>query len=134
VSGSVPSGGAPAGGASTPRGRALDEALRRRALELLGALGAALAREALESGSVEVELDVLAWQGSRGQVRAHRVIVSVERALHASLVASHAACDGLVAALSAAMAERRDEAVADVRFEQGSASASASGPYRDPRG
>jgi hypothetical protein len=135
VSGSGPGGSAPAGGASAARARVVDEALRRRALEVLGALGAALARDALESGSVEVEHDVLTWQGSHGPVRAHRVIVSVERVLHAQLLASHAARDGLVAALSAAMAERRDEAVADVRLEQGSAP-SSSGPYRDrdPRG
>jgi hypothetical protein len=130
------SGSEAAGGASTARPRAVDEALRRRALELLGALGDALAREALASGSVEVAHDVLAWQGSRGPVRAHRVIVSLEPALHAALVASHAARDGLVAALSAAMAERPEQAVADVRFELGSAPSapSASGPYRDPRG
>jgi len=90
--------------------RARDELLRIRALEVLGALGDELAREALESGDVAIEHDVLAWEGSHGPMHAHRVVVSTTAELRARLVASHAAMDGLSAAL-----------------------APPGGPYRDPR-
>jgi hypothetical protein len=108
--------------------------LRRRALDVLGPLGDELARSALESGSVYVEHDVLGWQGSHGEVHAHRVVVTLGAELHARVVASHAARDGLAAALAAAMAERPGHSVADVALEIGVARAPMSGPYRDPRG
>jgi hypothetical protein len=115
--------------------RAADDALRLRALEVLGPLGDELAREALESGSVAIEHDVLAWEGSHGAVHAHRVVVMTGAELHARLAASHAARDGLSAALAAAMAERAGHSVADVRFEIGELATPASpGPYRRPRG
>jgi hypothetical protein len=110
--------------------RFVDEPLRIRALEMLGPLGDALAHEALASGSVAVEHDVLAWEGSHGSVHAHRVVVVVPDALHAQLVTSHAAKDGLAAALAAAMAERAGHSVADVRLEAGEREATRLGPYR----
>jgi hypothetical protein len=113
--------------------RFADEPLRLRALEVLGPLGDALAREALETGSVVVEHDVLAWEGSHGTTHAHRIAVVVEGELEARLIASHAAKDGLGAALAAAMSERAGHAVADVRVEAGALEAPALGPYRDPR-
>jgi hypothetical protein len=113
--------------------RVADEALRLRALEVLGPLGDALAREALESGSALVEHDVLAWEGSHGTTHAHRVVVVVSAELHARLAPSHAAKDGLAAALAAAMAERAGHAVADVHFEAGDFDPAGLGPYRDPR-
>jgi hypothetical protein len=113
---------------STPR--VPDEPLRVRALDALGALGEALAREALETGSVEVEHDVLAWEGSHGTVHAHRVIVSTSEALRDRIVAHHAAMDGLCAALSTAMAERAGHSVADVRIEIGGPTRPNVGPYR----
>jgi hypothetical protein len=114
-----------------------DEALRIRALEALGPLGDILGRAALEEGSVLVEHDVLAWEGSHGTVHAHRVIVVVPANVHARFaaidVSSHAAKDALAAALSAAMAERAGHAVADVVVEAGVGAPTVSGPYRDPR-
>jgi hypothetical protein len=118
---------------SSTRARAADEPLRIRALEALGPLGDALARSALESGSVLVEHDVLAWEGSHGTVHAHRVVVVLPDDLHARLIVSHAAKDALSAALAAAMAERAGHAVADVVVEAGVVEHSMSGPYRDPR-
>ena len=114
--------------------RAIDEPLRLRALEVLGAHGEMLARRALETGSVEVEQDVLEWEGSHGTVHAHRVFVTVARDVHPLLVESHAARDALSAALSAAMAERAGHAVADVRIELQDGERTSLGPYRDPRG
>lgn len=111
--------------------RAVDEQLRRRAIDILGPLGDEVAREALEVGAVAVEHDVLAWEGSHGTIHAHRVVVLAPAALHARVVASHAARDGLSAALAAAMAERGGHAVADVRVEIGERETGrSSGPYR----
>ena len=110
-----------------------DERLRMRALDVLGPLGDALAREVLEAGSVLVEHDVLAWEGSHGTTHAHRVVLVVPEALADRLVSKHAAQDGLSAALAAAMAERPGHSVADVRVEAGELKATGLGPYRDPR-
>jgi hypothetical protein len=107
-----------------------DEHLRIRALEALGPLGEPLAREALETGVVSVEHDVLAWEGTLGTMHGHRIVVTLEADLRARVAASHPAVDGLSAALAAAMAERGGQAVADVRVEAGSPRGPSSGPYR----
>ncbi|MBX3191553.1 MAG: hypothetical protein KF819_31455 [Labilithrix sp.] len=109
----------------------LDEPLRVRALETLGPHGDALARTALETGDVSVEHGVLAWEGSHGQVTAHRVIVVVEGELYDAIMDKPATLDGLSQALAAAMAERPGHSVADVRVEPGDPDrAGGSGPYR----
>jgi hypothetical protein len=110
--------------------RSHDEALRTRALEALGPLGDELAREVLERGALSVEPDVLAWEGTRGTMHGHRVVVTVDAELHARATASHATRDGLSAALAAAMAERGGQAVADVVLEVGEVAPAVS-PYRD---
>jgi hypothetical protein len=114
-----------------------DEQLRIHALEALGPLGDTLARAALDAGSILVEHDVLAWEGSHGRVHAHRVFVALPADVHArfaaSDVSSHAAKDALAAALAAAMAERPGHAVADVVIETGVVEHGVSAPYRDPR-
>ena len=111
-----------------------DDALRRRALEILGPLGDELAREALERGVVDVEHDVTAWDGSGGHVRGHRVIVTVTAPTLARFTERFSPKDALTAALAAAMAERRGEAVVDVRVVEGDARPTHAGaPYRDPR-
>jgi hypothetical protein len=115
------------------RPRSGDEPLRLRALEVLGPLGDELAREALEKGSVFVEHDVLAWEGSHGTTHGHRVVLEVSEELRARVPASHAANDSLAAAVAAAMAERGGHSVADVRVESGAPRAAPSSPYRDPR-
>ena len=119
------------------RARVPDEPLRVHALEALGPLGDVLARAALDAGSVLVEHDVLAWEGSHGTVHAHRVVVvlpaDVNARFAASDVSSHAAKDALAAALAAAMAERAGHAVADVVIEAGVVEHGISAPYRDPR-
>jgi len=107
-----------------------DEHLRVAALEALGPLGEPLAREALETGAVAVEHDVLAWEGTQGTMHGHRIVVTLDAQLHARLVASHAAVGGLEAAVAAAMAERGGHAVADVRIEVGAPRAPSSSPYR----
>ena len=110
--------------------RVEDDHLRIAALEALGPLGEPLAREALEAGAVSVEHDVLAWEGTQGTMHGHRIVVTLEAQVHARVVASYAAVDGLQAALAAAMAERGGHAVADVRIEAGPPRAPSSSPYR----
>ena len=111
-------------------GAAPDEHLRVRALDALGPLGEPLAREALESGIVAVELDLRVWEGTQGTMHGHRIVLSVDAELHARLMASHAAVDGLSAALATAMSERSGHAVADVRIAVGARSDRLSSPYR----
>lgn len=112
-----------------------DEALRLRALALLGEFGDRLAREVLEQGLVELESDVLGWQGSHGRVNAHRVVVRVPPSLIARAEQSHVARDALIAVLAAAIAERGSESLADLRLEEGEVPARRGGarsPYRGP--
>ena len=113
-----------------PRSESEDENLRARALDALGPLGDALAREALERGVVSVEHDVKVWQGTQGTMHGHRVLVTVDAELRARLTAAHAAIDGLSAALASAMAERSGQAVADVRIVVGERSDRLDRPYR----
>ena len=110
----------------------LDEPLRIRALEVLGALGDVLAHETLEACAIAVEHDVRTWESSHGTVRAHRVVVRVPAELYARVAANHPARDSLAAALSAAMSERGGHSVADVRIELGARESSPGGPYRVP--
>lgn len=114
--------------------RAEDDTLRCKALDALGPLGDALARAALESGAVLVELhDVRSWEGSNGTVHGHRVIVALSAELRARVDVDHTAKDALASALAAAMAERGGHSVADVCLEVGVPAAQASSPYRNPR-
>jgi hypothetical protein len=105
-----------------------DEALRRLALDRLGAYGHALAREALESGAVEVEPGVLAWVGTSGTVHGHRVTVRVEPGLAARVNAAPSALDALTASVAAAMATRGGHALAELAVAPGAARRAT--PYR----
>lgn len=100
---------------------------------MLGPLGDALARAALESGVVLVEHDVRSWEGSHGTVHGHRVIVATSAELKAHVDTEHATKDALAAALSAAMAERGGHSVVDVRIDVGAPPSGPSSPYRNPR-
>jgi acetylornithine deacetylase/succinyl-diaminopimelate desuccinylase-like protein len=116
--------------------RSEDDALRVRALEVLGPLGDALAREALERGIVLVEHDVRSWQSSHGTVRGHRVVVALPEELLLRIDArhaGHATRDSLAASLAAAMAERAGQAMVDVRLAGGDVERMPKHPYRDPR-
>lgn len=108
-----------------------DELLRVRALDALGPLGEPLAREALEAGGVAVEADVVVWEGTQGTMHGHRIVVTLDAALHGRVIASFAAVDALSAALAAAMAERGGHTVADVRMAVGVVRDHPSSPYRD---
>lgn len=111
--------------------RALDDALRRRALEVLGAEGHETAREALESGALEIQRDVERWEASSGTVHGHRVYAVMPPELLGRVAASMMAQDALVWSISAALAERAGEALFDLRYEAGDvAPPPHDGPYR----
>jgi hypothetical protein len=106
------------------------DGLRARALDALGALGHPLAREALETGALAIDHDVLAWEGSHGPVRAHRVAVRVRSELAAQIAASPSALDELSRAVAAAVSESPGQALADLRIEEGEGRRAGGGPYR----
>lgn len=110
-----------------------DEALRLLAVERLGALAHPLAIEALESGSLTVEPDVLVWSGSLGTVHGHRVLLAVESSLCARVHESPAAVDALTAAIAAAVAQRSGNALANLDIVGRKAEARRSSPYRGRR-
>lgn len=113
-------------------GRVADEALRRQALGRLGPLAPPLAREALEHGLVEVEHDVLSWEGTLGTRRAHRVVVVVEPELAAALRDAPSAVDALTAAFAEAIA-RGEAALASLDVEaRGGVRAARGTAYRGP--
>lgn len=109
----------------------VDDGLRQRALVLLGTFGDAVARELLSVGTVAVEHDVLAWEGSHGLVHAHRVVVRAPAGIVARAHERPATLDALSAALSTAIAERGREALAELRLEASTdARGGAKRPYR----
>ena len=115
-----------------------DETLRLRALDALGPLGDALAREALEAGTVRVEHAVAIWEASHGTVQAHRVVLEVPAELHARAAASPAAEDALSAAFAAALADADvsgKTSLYDFRLCEGAGErrAPTGSPYRTPR-
>lgn len=111
-----------------------DEPLRRAALDELGGLGHALAREALELGTLEVTPDVATWEASHGTVSGQRVVVRAPRALLDRLADAPAAVDELTHAISAAVARAGGglRALYDLAFDVGEAGRGpGQGPYRD---
>ena len=98
--------------------RSVDDPLRRAALERLGPLASPVARDALERGVLEVEPDVLAWEGSLGAIHGHRVFVGVDAELFHLISAAPAVVDALTAAVAAAIAERGGSALAELKIQR----------------
>ncbi len=93
-----------------------DEALRLLALDRLGALGPPLAREALESGSLEVRLDVVAWSGTMGAMHGHLVVLWLDPTLCELVQSSPSTVDSLTAAVAAAIASTSGDSLADLKI------------------
>jgi hypothetical protein len=110
--------------------RAVDDALRRRALAVLGAEGEESAREALETGALEIEPDVTTWEGSSGTVRGQRVFLVMPAEILGTVASSLMAQDALTWAISAAIAEEPGEALYDLKYEAGVPASTHRGPYR----
>jgi hypothetical protein len=105
-----------------------DDGLRLLALERLGSLAPALAREAVERATVEVETDVLEWQGSLGAVRGHLVVLWLEPELFIRVSAAPSAVDAITAAVAFAVSRVSGNALAELKIR--SRAASPSTPYR----
>jgi hypothetical protein len=98
--------------------RSIDDPLRLTALERLGPLAPPVARDALERGLVEIEADILAWEGSLGAIHGHRVWLSVDPELFRLISAAPVVVDSLTAALAAAMAERGGSSLAELKIHR----------------
>ncbi len=110
--------------------RGEDDGLRLLALERLGPLSAPLAREALESGVVEVEPDVLAWSGSFGMVHGHLVVLWVDPDMAARVNDAPSAVDALTAAVASAVAKVSGNALAELKILGRAQAPARSTPYR----
>ncbi len=110
----------------------VDEGLRLLALDVLGPLGQPLAREALETGALEVHPHVMTWQGSLGVVEGHLVVLWLDPDLCASVNALPSAVDALTAAVAAAVAKVSGNALAELKV-LARPSRPRTSPYRDPR-
>jgi hypothetical protein len=94
-----------------------DEALRLRAIEQLGVYAPELAREALEAGTIEVEDDVLVWEGSLGTVHGDRVVLWLTPELSARAAELPSVVDALTAAIATAVATHHaDHALAQLEI------------------
>lgn len=110
--------------------RGENEDLRLHALERLGPLGPALAREALEHGVTEVEPDVLAWTGTMGPVRGHLVVLCLEPDLHARVIEAPFVVDALTAAIASAVAQVPGNALSELEVVARAMTRARSTPYR----
>ncbi|HVH41619.1 MAG TPA: hypothetical protein VM925_04730 [Labilithrix sp.] len=113
--------------------RGEDEGLRLLAIQSLGAHGSPLAREALESGVMEVEPGVLAWTGSTGAVAGHLVVLWLDPELCGRVNEAPSAVDALTAAVAAAVARVSGNALAELKIAARAMTASGSTPYRGRR-
>jgi hypothetical protein len=109
--------------------RCVDDPLRLAALERIGPLAPPVARDALERGVLEVEPDVLAWEGSLGAIHGHRVLLGVDAELFRQISAAPAVVDALTAALAAAIAERGGSSLAELKIQRREGPVPAT-PYR----
>jgi hypothetical protein len=111
-------------------GRLRDERLRFIALQSLAADTPPLAREALESGVVELEPAVLTWTGSLGAVTAHRVVLRVNPELRDRVGAAPAAVDALVEATAKAITSTSGDTLAELIIVGDPVSSSNTTAYR----
>lgn len=113
------------------RRRPADASLRHRGLAELGGLAPPLALEALGSAVLEIEPDVLAWEGTLGTRRAHRVLLVVEPDLADALRGAPSAVDALTRALAAALADGGEALAAlDIEARVGARAVAKTSPYR----
>jgi hypothetical protein len=106
-----------------------DVGLRLLALERLGPLAHPFAREALERGTLEVEPDILAWQGSLGEIHGHLVVLWLDQDLFIRVSAFPAVVDALTTAVAAAVARTPGNSLAELRIRLRKNAPSHS-PYR----
>jgi hypothetical protein len=108
--------------------------LRQRALEVLGPLGDALARDVIEVAEIDVLPGVASWEGSHGRVRADRIVLTIPPDLLEAVSRRPAARHALEAAFAAAVAEEPHTSLYELVLEQGTdergPERGKAGPYR----
>ena len=92
-----------------------DEGLRLLAISKLSELSPPLAREALDLGVVEVESNVLAWNGSYGMVHGHLVVLWLDPDTAQHVNETPSVVDALTAALASAVAQVSGHALAELK-------------------
>jgi hypothetical protein len=104
--------------------------LRARALEVLGPVGDAVAREVIEAAEIDVVAGVASWEGSHGRVRADRVILTIPPELYEAVGRKPYARHALQAAFAAAVAEEPHTSLYELVLEPGLPERGKAGPYR----
>lgn len=107
-----------------------DEGLRYLAIGKLGELAPPLAREALEVGEVEMEANVLAWNGSYGMVHGHLVVLWLDPDTCRRVNEAPSVVDALTHAFAAAVGQVAGQALAELKVAQRETVARRSTPYR----
>lgn len=92
-----------------------DEGLRLLGITKLSELAPALAREALDSGVIEVEANVLAWNGSYGMVHGHLVVLWLDPDTARRVNETPSVVDALTAAMASAVALVSGHALAELK-------------------
>lgn len=104
--------------------------VRDSALETLGPHGDPRARELLQRALLSVERDVVHWEGTAGQVRAHRVLLGTDPRSLALIERVPSIRDAVCAALATAIAQRPGEVLHEVREYWAFQEVSEHGGYR----
>ncbi len=92
-----------------------DEGLRLLAIGKLSEFSPALAREALECGEVEVEPNVLAWNGTMGMVHGHLIVLWLDPDTCGRVNETPSVVDALTAAMASAVAQVSGQALAELK-------------------
>lgn len=92
-----------------------DEGLRYLAISKLGELAPPLAREALEGGEVEMQADVLAWNGSYGMVRGHLVVLWLDPDTCRRVNEAPSVVDALTHAFAGAVSQVSGHSLAELK-------------------
>ena len=107
-----------------------DEGLRLLSLQQIGEHAPPFAREALEIGVLEVQPNVLAWNGTLGMVHGHLVVLWLDPDTCTRVNETPSAVDALTAAIAAAVAHVSGQALAELKILPRAMIARASTPYR----
>ena len=106
--------------------------LRRAALEALGPVGDAVARDAVTRGEIEIAPGVARWEASAGRVEGHRITLCVDDVCLDRIRHQPAVYDAICAAFAAAVATRPGESLFELKLRS-LESGMTETPYRGRR-
>src|ERR1700744_2499214 len=107
-----------------------DDGLRLIARERLSMHAPPLARDALESGILEVEPNIVGWTGSLGTIHGHLVVLWLDPDTCTRVKEAPATGDALVEAVAGAVAHVFGNALAELKILPRTTMTRASTPYR----